>query len=335
MPSHPTIRFFAVPTLVSLLALAVVGVWLGPKALVIALLLVILEVTLSFDNAIVNAKVMERMTPLWQDRFLTWGIFLAVFLTRAVLPIIIVAASVALSPFVVARLAFFEPAHYAELLESAKYVIYAFGGIFLVMVSLKYFFDARKERHWLHWIEKHLSRWGNIEAIEIALALSAVLILALLVPAHLTQIVFAGIIGIILFIIVQGIASSFAVETSGTSVATAGLSLFVYLNILDAAFSLDSVIGAFALSTQLPIIIVGLGIGAYFVRALTLYMVRNGTLSNLIYIEHGAHWAILGLALAMLASMFVNVPEPLTGLIGLGFLLVAYISSLRTVRTQA
>ena len=197
------------------------------------------------------------------------------------------------------------------------------------MVSLKYFFDARKDRHWLHWVEKHLSRWGNIEAIEIALALTSLALVAMLIPAHQIEILMAGIVGIVLFIAVQGLANSFEMETTGV-VASAGFALFVYLNILDAAFSLDSVVGAFALSTQLPIIIVGLGIGAYFVRALTVYMVERGTLGQLIYIEHGAHWAILGLALAMFASMFVDVPEPVTGLVGLGFLLVAYISSVRT-----
>lgn len=326
---HHLTRSFAVPAAVSAVCLASVWAWLGLTAFFTALLLVILEVTLSFDNAVVNAKVLEKMTPVWQRRFLTWGILIAVFLTRAVLPILIVAASVALSPWAVGKLALADPVHYGELLESAKYTIYSFGGIFLTMVSLKYFFDSRKERHWLHWVEKHLSKWGNIEAIEIAIALTSLALVALYVPGHSLEILLAGIVGIVLFIIVQGIANSFAVETSG-AVASAGLALFVYLNILDAAFSLDSVVGAFALSTQLPIIIVGLGIGAYFVRALTVFMVERGTLDALVYIEHGAHWAILGLALAMLGSMFFHVPEPVTGLIGLGFLLVAYISSVRT-----
>ncbi len=326
---HEVMRSFAIPAAVSALCLIGVWVWLGLTAFFTAVLLVILEVTLSFDNAVVNAKVLEKMTPKWQQRFLTWGILIAVFLTRAVLPILIVAASVALSPWAVAKLALFDSAHYGELLESAKYTIYSFGGIFLTMVALKYFFDSRKERHWLHWVEKHLSKWGNIEAIEIALALVSLALVAIYVPGHQIEILLAGIVGIVLFIIVQGIANSFAVETTGV-VASAGLALFVYLNILDAAFSLDSVVGAFALSTQLPIIIVGLGIGAYFVRALTVYMVERGTLDALVYIEHGAHWAILGLALAMLASMFVEVPEPVTGLIGLSFLIVAYISSVRT-----
>lgn len=325
-----SLRFFLIPTLASAAILAGVGVLFGPVALFTAVLLVILEVTLSFDNAVVNAKVLEQMSPKWQQRFLTWGIVIAVFLTRAVLPILIVAASVALSPLTVATIAAFDPQKYAELLHGAEHIIASFGGIFLTMVGLKYFFDQGKDVHWIHVIEKRLAKWGSVEAIEIAIALIVLSAIALLVPAFSTSILFAGIIAITLFIIVQGAASSFAVSTE--RVAGAGIALFVYLNVLDAAFSLDSVVGAFALSTQLPIIIVGLGIGAYFVRALTVYMVRHGTLGNIIYIEHGAHWAILGLAAAMIANIFVNVPEPITGLIGLLFVGGAYLSSIRTVR---
>ena len=112
----------------------------------------------------------------------------------------------------------------------------------------------------------------------------------------------------------------------------AGLALFVYLNILDAAFSLDSVVGAFALSTQIAVITVGLGIGAYFVRSLTIYMVHHKTLHSLVYIENGAHWAILGLAGAMFAGLFFDVPEPITGFIGLLFVGFAYWSSVRIVQ---
>lgn len=323
------LRFFLVPALVSTAILAGVGAVYGALALFTAVLLTILEITLSFDNAVVNARVLETMSPLWQKRFLTWGIFIAVFLTRAVLPILIVSASVALSPALIASLALFDPVRYAELLHGAEHVIAAFGGMFLTMVGLKYFFDEEKEVHWIHHIEHRFARWGNIEALEIAIALITLALVALFAPDNSVGILFAGIIAIVLFIVVQGVADSFAVSTK--SAAGAGLALFIYLNILDAAFSLDSVVGAFALSTSIPIIIVGLGIGAYFVRALTVYMVRHGTLARIVYIEHGAHWAILGLAGAMLAGIFVDVPEPIIGLVGLLFVGGAYISSLRSV----
>ena len=115
----------------------------------------------------------------------------------------------------------------------------------------------------------------------------------------------------------------------------AGLALFIYLNVLDSAFSLDGVVGAFAITTNLLIIIAGLGVGALFVRAATVYLVRSRTLEALPYLEHGAHWAILGLAGVMFASLFVHVPEPITGLIGLGFILASYVSSRRFMRKRS
>lgn len=319
-------RYFIGPIIATLLSFAAVIWFGGVEALVIAALLVVLEISLSFDNAVVNARVLERMSPIWQQRFLTWGIFFAVFLTRAVLPILIVSASVFISPIVIAQMAFTDAAHYGELLEGAHYIIGAFGAVFLMMVGLKYFFDEAKQVHWIAVVEKHLARWGRIEAIEIALVLCLLLLAAVIVPAHAVEIFFAGIIGMITFIIVQGVASAFEVEEEATS---AGLALFLYLNVLDAAFSLDGVVGAFALSTQLVVIIVGLGVGAYFVRSFTVYMVREKTLKALIYLEHGAHWAILGLAAAMFGGLVANVPEPITGLIGLVFIGLAIFSSWR------
>lgn len=326
-------RFFLIPGVASVALLTGVGVFLGPTALFTAALLVVLEITLSFDNAVVNARVLQKMNPVWQKRFLTWGIFTAVFLTRAVLPILIVSASVAMSPFVIASIALFDPLRYAELLHGAGHIIASFGGMFLTMVGLKYFFDEGKEVHWIHHIERHLARWGSIEALEIAIALIILVIIAFFSPAESASIFFAGIFAIVLFIIVQGVANSFDVSTKNAGAT--GLALFVYLDVLDAAFSLDSVVGAFALSTSIPIIVIGLGIGAYFVRTLTLYMVHNGTLARIMYIEHGAHWAILGLAGAMFADLFVDVPEPITGLIGLLFVGGAYLSSIRSVPVRA
>jgi len=318
---------FAIPAVIVAAALALVGGILGWVALATAVLLAILEVTLSFDNAVVNAKVLEDMDAAWRRRFLTWGILIAVFLTRALLPILIVSASTFDTPWSIARLALLDPQQYTVLLEGARFVIASFGAMFLVMAGLRYFFDIDKKRHWIAPVEKYLSSWGSIESIEIVLALFLLAIIAVFLPAHSAEVLFSGIVGIMLFIVVQGVAGSFSRGLSHA--ATRGFALFVYLNVLDAAFSLDSVVGAFALSSQLLVIVVGLGIGAYFVRSLTLYMVERGTLKSLVYLEHGAHWAILGLAGAMIANLFVSVPEPITGLIGLLFVGAAYLSSLR------
>lgn len=307
--------------------------WGGLNALFLVALLAILETTLSFDNAVVNAKVLARMDERWQRRFLAWGIPIAVFGTRFVLPILIVSAAAGLSPVFVTSLAFFDPAQYGAHLANAHVAIASFGSVFLLLVSLKYFFNDRKTVHWITMIERHMSRWGGIEAIEIAIVLAVLLACAFLLPAEASTILIAGLIGALLFIVIEGVAQSFQVET-GTGIVGAGLALFVYLNVLDSAFSLDGVVGAFAITASLPVIIAGLGIGAIFVRAFTVALVRARTLENLPYLEHGAHYAIFGLALSMIMGIFVHVPEAVTGLIGLVFIAFAYISSRRAARLE-
>ncbi len=319
-------RLFIGPTLITVAALAAVFFWGGWTALVLALILSVLEVTLSFDNAVVNARVLRRMDARWQQRFLTWGILIAVVGTRLILPILIVALTVWASPWAIAVLAATDPEGYGHLLEGAHYAIASFGGAFLMMVSLKYFFDASKDVHWIHALEKRLARWGHIEAVEIAIALSTLFLLSLFVAHEQGTILASGIIGIVLFIAMEGITSAFNVPGEA---AVSGLTLFLYLNVLDSAFSLDGVVGAFALTSALPVIVAGLGIGAYFVRTLTIYLVRAKALENLKYLEHGAHWAILGLSGCMFASVVAPVPELVVGGIGLFFIALSYISSRR------
>lgn len=326
-------RIFLWPVIISLAAFLFVFLEAGFNAFLLVIILSILEVTLSFDNAVVNAKVLERMTPVWQRRFLTWGIAIAVFGTRFVLPILIVSIAVWASPWFITHLAFTDAAAYGNLLEGVHGSITAFGGIFLMMVSLKYFFNKAKETHWIESIERHLVKWGRIEAIEIALALIIITTLSLFTSFDQASVLVAGIIGLVLFVVMEGLAGSLSLESG--DVAKSGLALFIYLNVLDSAFSLDGVIGAFALTTNLLIIVVGLGIGAYFVRALTLYFVEQKTLTELVYLEHGAHWAILGLAIAMLANLVVHVPEVVTGLVGLIFVALSYRSSLREMASNS
>ncbi len=310
---------------VGLIAMFLYGGW---TALATTVLLILLEVTLSFDNAVVNARVLKKMTAQWQRRFLTWGILIAVFGTRFILPIAIVSLIVWTSPWTITMMALFDPVHYGELLEGAKYAIHAFGAAFLIMVSLKYFLDTQKDVHWIGLLERRLAKWGRVEAIEIVLTLIIIAAISFIVPfdARATVLV-SGIFGVILFIVMQGITSAFSIEAKET--AAHSVALFAYLEVLDAAFSLDGVIGAFALTSAIPIIAVGLGIGAFFVRSLTVYMVREKTLETLKYLEHGAHWAIFGLAVSMFVSLLTEVPELVTGTIGIVFVIAAYWSSVR------
>ena len=324
---HKYTQAFIGPIIVTALALMAIAIWGGFPAFLITALLVVLEVTLSFDNAVVNAKVLAQLSEKWQHRFLTWGIFFSVVVTRALLPVVIVAISTGVSIVMIGKIAIYDPVRYGQLLQDAHVIIASFGGIFLTLVGLRYFLDNEKEVHWLKFIEKRLAEWGAIESVEIALGLFVLFIVAFFLPAERATVLFSGLGGVLVFVLLQGIISAFNAES--LKIHRTGFALFAYLNILDMAFSLDGVVGAFALTSLLPAIIVGLGTGAYFVRSLTLYMVRNKVLDELIYIEHGAHWAIIGLAGAMLSSMFVHLPDPFTGLIGLTLVTLAYISSIR------
>lgn len=326
------LRLFIGPTIITVLGFALAAWYGGIALLFTVLILSVLEVTLSFDNAIINAEVLRTMSKKWQDRFLLWGILIAVVGTRLVLPIFIVSIALFMSPIEVARLAWFAPAEYGDLLHMARHSIGAFGGTFLLMVALKYFFDETKELHWIEAIERHMARWGSIEAIEVVIALIALVVASLFIPAEQSIVLVAGILGVVLFTLMQGITST--MEKSAHQIATAGFGAFMYLEVLDAAFSLDGVVGAFALTTNLLAIAVGLGIGAYFVRTLTLALVRSHALRTLPYLTHGAHWAIMGLGITMIAGLVVEVPEVVTGTIGLCFVGFAYWTSLTRRETS-
>ena len=108
-----------------------------------------------------------------------------------------------------------------------------------------------------------------------------------------------------------------------------------YLEVLDASFSFDGVIGAFAVTTDPIIIAIGLGVGAFYVRSITIYLVHQGTLSDYRYLDHGAHWAIGALAALLMISIGVHVPEIITGLIGVAFIGAAFYMSLRANKLDA
>ncbi len=324
------LKLFILPTLTAVIGLAAILFIGGVPGLLLAIALVVLEVTLSFDNAVVNAKVLQEMDAVWQKRFLTWGILVSVFGTRLVLPIIIVAIVAFASPWTVIQLAIFSPEAYSAMLISADTAIKAFGGAFLLMVSLKYFFNTHKTVHWITSVEKRLAKWGRVQAVEIALALIALVAVSYISHESAEVILRSGLVGIILFIFTEGIAHGLGVESK--DMVRAGGVMFIYLNVLDTAFSLDGVVGAFAITTSLPIIVVGLGVGAYFVRSLTVYFVRAKTLTTLMYLEHGAHWAVFALAGTMLVGLIIHIPEAVTAFIGLLFVGLAYMSSRKAIR---
>ena len=325
-------RLFIAPSVVSVVTLLAVWYWGGVAALSLAFFLAILEISLSFDNAVINAKVLSQMNGIWRQRFLTWGMLISVLGARLLLPMLIVALAAHVSPLFIAYLVFADPAGYAHLVSSIESTVYSFGAAFLMMVSLKYFFNKAKEVHWLSGIERRLVVWGRVNAVEVFVTLSALLGMAWVLPKDASTILSAGAVGIILFILMEGVVEMLG--ASASSLARGGVGLFLYINLLDAAFSLDGVIGAFALTSQVLIIVAGLGIGAYFVRSLTMLFVRRRTLATLVYLEHGAYWAIFALSLCMFIGLARPVPDSVVALVSILFIGSAYLSSLHARRTH-
>lgn len=313
------------------------GLW---TALWLAFVLAILEVSLSFDNAVVNAGVLKDMNAFWRQLFLTVGILIAVFGMRLVFPIVIVSTSANLGIVETVNLAIDTPDQYSAVLTSVYPVISAFGGMFLLLVFLNFLFDRNKETHWLGPLEKRLVKAAKFDEISVFLALLVVFSTRWWVPeADQNRVFVAGILGVLLYLAVDAVGALFESEESGDAmvktVQRSGFASFLYLEVLDASFSFDGVIGAFAITKDVVVIMLGLAIGAMFVRSMTVYLVNRGTLSQFIYLEHGAHYAIGALAAVMLLGTVVHVSEVFTGLVGVAFIAASVWSSVRHSRLNS
>ncbi|OCX67277.1 hypothetical protein BFP70_01950 [Thioclava sp. SK-1] len=298
--------------------------------LMIGVILAVLEISLSFDNAIVNANKLEQMTPVWRHRFLTWGIIIAVFGMRIIFPLLVVVVAARIGPIEAIRLAATDPEQYAQIIHGAHLSIAAFGGAFLMMVALSYFVDAEKDVDWISGIERSLRRFGAIKGTEIALVLLVMLGFSSALPeAQRGTFLYASVFGLIVFLGVELLGQILDRSDATGQVARGGLGAFLYLEVLDASFSFDGVIGAFALTQNLFLIAIGLGIGAMYVRSMTIMLVERKTLTEFRYLEHGAFWSILVLSVIMFAQTLVHIPEVVTGLLGAGFIGLSLLSSLR------
>ncbi len=318
------------------------------NALAITAILAVMEVSLSFDNAVVNASVLKHWDPFWKMLFLTVGILVAVFGMRLIFPLLIVAVTADMGMVEVAKLALNDPKEYSERLLTHHAEISAFGGMFLLLVFLNFIFDDEKDTHWFQWLEKRSAQIASVPAISVFLALIALLVMAANVDdQHRLVVTMAGIWGIVVYIGVQVIGNLLESsqeddedEAQGNAevaktIMKGGIGGFLYLEVLDASFSFDGVIGAFAITNDVVIIMLGLAIGAMFVRSMTIYLVEKGTLDAYVFLEHGAHYAIGALAIIMLGSgTGWHIPEIVTGLIGIVFIVWAIISSISYSRRE-
>ena len=358
------LRTFGGSLIVAVVGLALGYLYGGATGLAVTAILAVLEVSLSFDNAVVNATVLVRMSAFWQKIFLTVGVAIAVFGMRLIFPLLIVGITAKLNPVEAVRLALEKgnpdtPGTYGYLLREAHPAIAAFGGVFLLLLFLDFVFEER-EITWLTPIEKALAKIGKLDQLSVVVSLVVLVISAYtLAPDNkVSTVLVSGVLGMATYLVVNSLGEFFDVETeegeqdggedpdqasknrasAGRQVAgavgKAAFFLFLYLEVLDASFSFDGVVGAFAITSDPIIIAIGLGIGAMFIRSLTVFLVRKGTLSEYVYLEHGALWAIGALAVLLLITIKYEVPEVVTGLIGVGFIGAAFASSVvRNKRT--
>ncbi|UGQ14077.1 DUF475 domain-containing protein [Yinghuangia sp. ASG 101] len=362
------LRTFGWSFAVTVIGLVAAFIFWGWEGFAVVAILSILEISLSFDNAVVNASVLKKMNAFWQKIFLTIGILIAVFGMRLVFPLLIVGITAKMGPIETVDLAINNKDEYERLVTAAHPAIAAFGGIFLLMIFLDFIFEER-EHTWLSWLEKPLARLGKLDVLSVLIAIGALLVTATtagadaLVGDHETvdktaTVLISGLLGLITYLIVGGLSDYFenklededdeddddddeeekaAVPTAQSNgsgnVRLVGLAgkaaffLFLYLEVLDASFSFDGVIGAFAITNDIFEMALGLGIGAMYVRSLTVYLVRKGTLDDYVYLEHGAHYAIGALAAILLVTIGTHINEVITGLIGVILIGAAFASS--------
>ncbi|MFF7339066.1 DUF475 domain-containing protein [Streptomyces sp. NPDC008163] len=345
-------------TVIGLVAAWFYGGW---EAFGVVAILSVLEISLSFDNAVVNAGILKKMSAFWQKIFLTVGVIIAVFGMRLVFPVVIVAITASLNPIDAIDLSFNDPDRYKELVTDAHPAIAAFGGMFLLMIFLDFIFEDR-DIQWLRWLERPLAKLGKVDMLSVCIALIVLLISAMTVATHAHQhggghvdkaetVLLAGIAGLITYLIVGGLSGYFEdkleeeeereheeeeeAKRSGKKISAVALSgkaaffMFLYLEVLDASFSFDGVIGAFAITNEIVLMALGLGIGAMYVRSLTVYLVRQGTLDDYVYLEHGAHYAIGALAVILLVTIQYEINEIITGLVGVVLIAWSFWSSVR------
>jgi hypothetical protein len=211
-------------------------------------------------------------------------------------------------------------------------LVSAFGSLFLLLVFLNFLFDEEKELHWIVKLEEKIALLGKIRFSSYIVAVIVLFLFSFLVEEDRKIDYFiSGAWGILVYLSIQVLCH--LLEKNGKDienmVKTGSIGGFIYLEVLDASFSFDGVIGAFAITKDIIIIMIGLGVGAMFVRSITIYLVEKETLSEYVFLEHGAHYAIGILAFIMLLNVKFHIPEAITGLVGIAFIIVSLYSSIQ------
>ena len=287
--------------------------------------LMVFEIITSIDNAVINADVLRTMSARARRWFLLWGLLAAVFVVRGALPLLIVwAANPSLGPIGAITATFSSDPQVAESIEQSKPVLLIGGGVFLIFL----FF------HWLFLEPKHYGLRGE-EKIhkEYGLWFYAIvsIILAAVVWFGINQnplMAFGAVVGSTAFFITHGFKENAAEqeERMMEGAPMTDFSKILYLEVIDATFSIDGVIGAFAFTVSVPLILLGNGLGAFVVRELTIHNIEK--VKKYKYLKNGAMYSIFFLGVIMLLDSFgFHIPEFLSPLITFGCIAYFFLKS--------
>ncbi|MEI7810542.1 MAG: DUF475 domain-containing protein [bacterium] len=277
------------------------------------------ETISSVDNAIINAEVLDTMGAKARKWFLLWGLIIAVFVVRGVLPWAIVwGFNPSLGPIQAFTAAFSGDIAVKHSIEQSAPILLIAGGIFLVFLFLHWLFLEDK-RFGLPRTEKFFMTRGVWFYAVVSIILTVISYFAI---KHNSMMAFGAIVGSTLFFITHGFKQSAeAEEKKLKSSAKSDLSKLLFLEIIDATFSVDGVLGAFAFTLSVPLILIGNGLGAIMVRQLTIGNIER--IKKYVYLKNGAMYSILVLGIIMILHSFgVKVPEyvsPLATFIIIGF----------------
>lgn len=327
------LQLFGVPSFLGAIIFGVLYYKTGSLALVLAAMnLSLIELSMSMDNSVVNAAKLENMSKFWRQMFFWFGIPIAVVGMRFYVPLEIVSSIEGSSLRDAYNMAVNAPEQFADSLRQAHAAIAGFGGAFLMLTAFEFFGSDEKEEHWLPG-EGILAKIGVVRGLEFV-----AVFIALMLGYHFTQsvpLVLAGIGGCMVFVGMSALKQGMehvdswlgASTIAALRVLQGGLGGFLYLEVLDASFSLDGVVAAFAISKNIWVVAAGLGVGAIFVRELTLWMVKTGASATFKYLPNGAFWSILALSVTMFVSVSHEVPEWLVSVVSVGFIAAALITS--------
>lgn len=270
------------------------------EIIVIVLGLTLFEIISSIDNAVVNADVLSTMSANWRKIFINVGLIFAVFVVRGLLPLLIIwLSSPGLSIVQAFSATFSGDAHVIEIIERQTPILLGGGGIFLLFLFLHWLFieDKKYAFFFERLVHKHLFFWFY--------ALASIVLLAMVwITMPINPLIAVGmVVGSTAFFIVHGFKTQ-AEEQEKKLVKghMSNLSKFLYLEVIDTTFSIDGVLGAFAFTTAVPLILIGNGLGALVVRELTVRGIA--TVKKYAYLKNGAMYSIGALGIIMMVESF-------------------------------